>query len=218
MTDTESRVFWDNIWGNEDAVSYWRNMSSEVVAMAELESSNIRPNVLDIGCGAGRNAIAFALKGFKVTACDISPKAIELTRDWAQKIGVRVNTVLTSVTKDYFPAETFDIVTAINVLYHARQEDFELALRNILRWMKNDAIFYFTCPSIEDSRYCSATEIAPNTYQLESGHIHYCLSFKMLTRLLAGNQILTLHRCEHYHQLNNEWKVSSRWRVLLKKL
>jgi len=200
MTDTESRVFWDDIWGNEDAVSYWRNMSSEVVAMAELESSNIRPNVLDIGCGAGRNAIAFALKGFKVTAC------------------VRVNTVLTSVTKDYFPAETFNIVTAINVLYHARQEDFELALRNILRWMKNDAIFYFTCPSIEDSRYYSATEIAPNTYQLESGHIHYCLSFEMLTRLLAGNQILTLHRCEHYHQLNNEWKVSSRWRVLLKKL
>lgn len=54
MTDTESIEFWDNIWSDEDAISYWRNMSSEVVAMAELESSNIRPNVLDIGCGAGQ--------------------------------------------------------------------------------------------------------------------------------------------------------------------
>jgi SAM-dependent methyltransferase len=217
MSDAETRAFWDNIWSDEDAISYWRDMSAEVVAIAELESPEVRPNVLDVGCGAGRNVIAFSKKGFKVTACDISPKAIELTRSWAQKIGVRVHTVLTSATRDTFPAEAFDIVTAINVLYHATKGDFEKAVRNILKWMKKGAIFYFTCPSLEDSQYYNAAEIAPNTFELEPGHIHYCLDFKMLTQLLSGNQIVSLHRCEHHYRLNNEWKTSSRWRVLAKK-
>ena len=45
----------------------------------------IKPcKVLEVGCGTGTNALWFAKQGFKVTAIDISPRAIELA---TKKIG-----------------------------------------------------------------------------------------------------------------------------------
>ena len=91
MKIEDSESFWNTVWTDQHAIAYWRKMSPDVVALAELNDPAERPNVLDIGCGAGRNAIAFAERGFAVTATDISETAIASTQEWAKKKGVRIS-------------------------------------------------------------------------------------------------------------------------------
>ena len=47
--------------------------------------------LLDLGCGAGRHAIEFALQGIRVTGVDISPKMLEEARKRTEIAGVNVD-------------------------------------------------------------------------------------------------------------------------------
>ncbi len=46
--------------------------------------------VLDLGCGAGRHAIEFALRGYRVVGIDISPWLLRVARQRAREAGVQV--------------------------------------------------------------------------------------------------------------------------------
>ena len=57
----------------------------------ELLARNIvRSPIVDIGCGTGENAIAFAAAGHEVVGIDLVPRAIELARAKAAARGVDV--------------------------------------------------------------------------------------------------------------------------------
>src|SRR3954469_21023966 len=53
-------------------------------AMGDLRGKR----VLDVGCGEGADALLLAALGARVTAIDVSPKAIELARNRARASGV----------------------------------------------------------------------------------------------------------------------------------
>ena len=48
-------------------------------------------HALDVACGAGRNAVWLAQKGWDVTACDFSLEGLRKTKALAEKRGVRLN-------------------------------------------------------------------------------------------------------------------------------
>lgn len=60
-------------------------------------------NVLDIGCGVGAASIAAARAGHNVTAADIDPAALELTRRNARRNGVALATTRWDMTKEPLP-------------------------------------------------------------------------------------------------------------------
>src|SRR2546422_7299112 len=47
--------------------------------------------VLEIGCGRGTNAIAFARRGYRVTAVDYVEVAIRQAREKARKAGIEID-------------------------------------------------------------------------------------------------------------------------------
>jgi SAM-dependent methyltransferase len=53
--------------------------------------------MLELGCGTGTNAVWLAQQGFDVTACDISPLAIEQARRSADSAGVTVRFLVADV-------------------------------------------------------------------------------------------------------------------------
>jgi SAM-dependent methyltransferase len=96
--------------------------------------------LLDIGCGAGREALGFARGGFRVTAIDIAPGMIVAARVNAERAGLAIDFRVQSVTELDDPPSSYDgAYLAFSVLHHiagrARRID---ALRRIRQALTTD--------------------------------------------------------------------------------
>jgi SAM-dependent methyltransferase len=101
----DEQEFWNDIWsGSGDAVP----KADRVL----IEKTQDLPHgrALDIGCGAGGNAVWLAGQGWKVTAADISEVAIELGESLARSNAVEVDFVVADAT-NYKPQGEFDLIT-----------------------------------------------------------------------------------------------------------
>ena len=173
--------------------------------------------MLDLGCGLGRNAIAFAQAGFNVTATDLSPTAVSHLQEWAQQLDLRIRTMTCDFIEDVFAPESFDIIISFNVLYHGYREELAQAIGNVQKWLKQGGIFYFTCPTRQDGEYGKGKELAPHTFEFEPGHQHYCADETDLDKLLVGFKQLSRKKREHQWEHEGISQFSSRWRVLVEK-
>jgi SAM-dependent methyltransferase len=64
--------------------------------------------VLDIGCGAGREALGFARAGFRVVGMDIAPRMVEAARLNAAREGLDIAFRIQGVTELDEPPGSFD--------------------------------------------------------------------------------------------------------------
>ena len=216
-TSDQARDFWDSAWKDGDDSEFWKTVAPEVVDLVRSQSPQDRPQVLDLGCGLGRNAMAFAQAGFHVSAVDLSSAAVSHAREWAQSLGLDVRTRVCDFLEDAFAPESFDIVLSYNVLYHTYREQVAQTIGNIRRWLRPRGIFYFTFPTRQDGQYGEGLELAPHTFQIEPGHMHYYADEADLDQLLDGFRVLARGRRERHHDSNEATLFSSRWRVLAEK-
>jgi 2-polyprenyl-3-methyl-5-hydroxy-6-metoxy-1,4-benzoquinol methylase len=91
--------------------------------------------VLDYGCGQGEEATYLAKMGAQVTAIDISPVGIELTRERAKLNGVgdHVTVMLMRCDPTEFPSESFDVIHGFGILHHI---GLQTGMREIKRLLK----------------------------------------------------------------------------------
>jgi len=92
--------------------------------------------VLEIGCGNGRDSIFLSKAGFRVTAIDVAPSAIELARSNIVKAGEGVVTKVANAEDLPFDNGKFDAVFSLSVL-HAT--DLEKSLPEIYRVLDDDS-------------------------------------------------------------------------------
>ena len=95
-------------------------------------ASEMKPGrVLDLACGAGRNALWLAERGWSVTAVDGSPAAIELVRRRASARGVNVNAQVADLEKGEYVIEPsqWDLVL---MCYYLQRDLFEPAKRGVV--------------------------------------------------------------------------------------
>lgn len=92
-------------------------------------------HLLEIGCGMGYDSLEFLKRGVRVTATDLTPNAVAMTRRHFELQGVEAEDVrVESVLELSFPSESFDAVWA-NGVVHATG-DTPRALREIRRVLK----------------------------------------------------------------------------------
>lgn len=133
-------------------------------------------SILDIGAGDGRNSIAIAKKGYKLTALETSNVGRDLIIDEATKAGVsdliRVSKAdLLKVDDTKLPEKKYDFVLMSHVSQHFTEEDFQVMMKNIAKMLKPggkvvfDVLFKqdnFIMPEItldpEEDGFCSFEE------------------------------------------------------------
>lgn len=67
-------------WNARYGAGAYRSRRHPTALLAEWLPDLPRGRALDLGCGAGRNALALAAAGFEVDAVDVSPVALERAR------------------------------------------------------------------------------------------------------------------------------------------
>lgn len=138
---------WDEIYSKHSLAEIpWHSDEPDRELIELIENKKIKPcYLLDVGCGAGTDAIYFASKGFKVTASDISHEAIRIAREGAEKAGVKVNFIADNFMSVDFDDESFDFINDRGCFHHINPLDRENFATKINKVLKNKGYYYLRC-------------------------------------------------------------------------
>jgi SAM-dependent methyltransferase len=100
------------------------------------KSSDPPPHLLDLGCGSGRDALAFRQVGYRVTALEPSPAMAELARGFA---GVPVRELRAQSLED---AEAYDGIWACASLLHVPWDELPDVFRRLERALRPGGTLY----------------------------------------------------------------------------
>lgn len=113
-----------------------------------IETGRIRPcRALELGCGAGTNAIYISQHGFDVTAVDVATLALERARKKAKKEGVTLRFVHASVLHLPPLGEPFHFVFDRGCWHTLDDKDRPAYLRELLKATRPGASFLLICGS-----------------------------------------------------------------------
>ncbi|MBB5773455.1 SAM-dependent methyltransferase [Nonomuraea jabiensis] len=108
QTTSDAALFWERHYRTR------RTGDARVNPLLAETAAPLRPGAaLDLGCGAGGDAIWLARRSWHVTAVDISATAVERVRERARELGIaeRVAAEQHDLARS-FPAGRFDLVSA----------------------------------------------------------------------------------------------------------
>ena len=113
--------------------------------------------LLDVACGTGKSFIPMLDKGWEVTACDISPKMVEIARE---KVGGRAELSVADM-RDLPVFGEFDLVFCLDdaVNYLLGTEELEQALTGMRRNLGPCGLLMFDVNTLEAYRTFFAEEV-----------------------------------------------------------
>lgn len=180
----------------------WTEVADDLFSFAREMHARGCASVYDLGCGAGRHTLFLAQQGFSVTASDISPSAIEHTRERLDRAGASASLQRFDMRDWPFEDGCFDAVIAYNVIYHAVRTEVESILAQIYRTLRPGGLLLITFKSTLDAQFGLGRELAPFTWApdsgVEKGVAHYYVDEAEAKRLLREFDLISmLHKQEY---------------------
>lgn len=105
--------------------------------------------VLDMGCGSGRHALFLAEKGIETYGVDVSKKALEMLEQEANKRELNVDLKHSDMKEMPYNSGYFDAVVCIHVLTHGTIKEIKSYLKEALRILKKDGLFFLIVASLD---------------------------------------------------------------------
>lgn len=99
----------------------------------------VKPEILDLGCGAGFLSNELARHGFSVTGMDLSPDSLRVADAFDETKSVHYE--VGDAYELPYPSESFDVVTAMDFLEHV--EDPDIVIHEVSRVLKPGGLFFF---------------------------------------------------------------------------
>ena len=152
-------------------------------------------NVLDAGCGGGRNLIYFLRSGYNVCGVDQSGEAIAHVRGLASGLAPNLaasNFRVEPIEAMSFADASFEVVISSAVLHFARDEDhWQSMVREMWRVLKRDGVFFARLAStagIEEQ----VEHLEGRRYHLPDGSNRFLVDDEMLLATTAslGGELL----------------------------
>ena len=126
--------------------------------MPGLERAGLHGDrLLDVACGTGKSFIPMLQRGWKVTACDISPAMVELAR---QKVGDEVELFVADM-RELPTVGEFDVVACLDdaINYLLSGDELEQALAGMRRNLAADGLLVFDVNALVAYRTFFAEEV-----------------------------------------------------------
>jgi SAM-dependent methyltransferase len=132
---------------------------AQIEAIAQAHGLRGR-RLLDVGCGTGKSFLPLARRGYRVTACDLSPAMVQRAR---RKLGpAEASRVVVADVRDLPWDGEFDLVTCLDdaVNYLLTEEDLRLGLSSLARALAPGGVAVFDTNSLSTYRETFAREFA----------------------------------------------------------
>lgn len=110
-------------------------------------------DVLDIGCGQGRNALWLARRDRRVVAVDPSPVAIRTVDDAASEESLPVTTIRSGFAELPDPATPYAGVLAVGLVQMLPPDELDRLVAAIGRWTTAGSMLFMVAWTEEDPRY-----------------------------------------------------------------
>jgi len=187
-------------------IEEWKIPDGEVMRLSYLLNKEKQQKIFDLGCGLGRHVIYLARKGFQVSGTDISERAVEFTNNWLKKEKLNADIKKGTFLSINQPDNSFDLVIALNVIYHGFKKDIIQGFSEVLRILKPRGIFYGTLKTKHKDELFDnqGIEIIDNqTIILKEGieaNVPHFFSYKEdLIDFFRGFEIDKITYCEYYY-------------------
>ena len=142
----EPTEFWNDFYlDRERGVPFFANIPDEnLVSYFSIQLFS-PGNVLELGCGPGRNAIYFAEKGCRVDAVDLSQESLNWAEERASEKNVSVNFIKKNIFDLNIDEGSYDIVYDSGRFHHIaphRRMDY---INLVKKALKPNGLFAITC-------------------------------------------------------------------------
>jgi len=145
-----------------------------------------KSELLELGCGVGRDAVVFQDAGHAVTATDSSEVVIVQNKDKFDEGGV-IFDVLDMQHELPYDSNRFDVVYANLSLHYYLDGKTKEIIEEISRVLKAGGIFAFACKSHDAQRTAGADVVESNVYVAKSGHVTHMFSIDYSKSLLKND-------------------------------
>ncbi|MER2009108.1 MAG: class I SAM-dependent methyltransferase [Psychrobacillus sp.] len=153
----EPKFFWDDFYRDRKREVPFFTVKPDENLVQYVERNIFKQgNVLELGCGPGRNAIYLANKGFAVDAVDISKETIQWATERAKKENIDVNFICQNIFELNIQEGSYDIVYDSGCFHHIAPHRRMSYIQLIQRALKFGGYFAITCFS-PNSEYGGAT-------------------------------------------------------------
>ena len=102
-----------------------------VKALAQREHAG---TALDVGCGAGTYSVFMARHGYRVTALDVMPQAIDMVQRQARELSLYIEAHQTDIAT-WSTDQQFDIVLDVGCLHTPGSVDYSVYKSQLLKWL-----------------------------------------------------------------------------------
>jgi SAM-dependent methyltransferase len=164
---------------------------------------------LDIGFGEGQNSIFLSKNGFEVTSIDIDKRKADALMKISKKENLPINVQFVDVRNFSFPANTYQIIIAINSLFFITHTEFEKIVDNIKKSLKNNGLAIISSFTVSDPIYKklenSARKIDDQSFQDNNEHSWGFLNKEELRNIFADFKILFYKETSIQDPGHKEW-------------
>jgi ubiquinone/menaquinone biosynthesis C-methylase UbiE len=165
---------WNKVYSNDS--SFFGNEPSKfaLISYEDFVKHKIQ-NLLELGCGQGRDSLFFASKGLQVYAIDSSKVAIEALIVKTRELNLNINLKnINAVENLPFPNDYFDAIYS-HMFYNMGFSDDELKFlfTESKRVLKNKGILSFSVRNDKDIMYKKGTKVSENIYDINGFQIRF---------------------------------------------
>ena len=171
-----------NVW-NKNWVAWKEDFKPSPFAEKAFRMMKIKDfhDVLDLGCGKGRNSLFFASNGMNVTAMDISDEALKTVEGLRHP---KIKTVCADISKADLKPESFDAVFACLSLHYFGDAVTRMIVEKVYRSLRAGGLFFIRCKSVKDKAYGIGEKVGEDMYFDE--WIRHFFTPEYMTDVLSG--------------------------------
>ncbi|ATP41326.1 SAM-dependent methyltransferase [Solibacillus sp. R5-41] len=138
----EPQSFWDDFYQDKlKPIPFFINKPDENL-VDYIETGKIQPKkVLELGCGAGRNAIYLAKQGFSVVGVDLSENALHWANERAEEAKLEIDFIHSDIFELDLQENNFDLIYDSGCFHHLAPHRRITYLELIHKFLKTDGYF-----------------------------------------------------------------------------